>query len=129
MTNADACRYTKSHEWAASAGDVVTVGVSDHAQKEITDVVFVDLPKVGRKVSKGEAVAVVESVKAAFDIYAPISGEIVAVNGELAKAPGLVNESPQDKGWFFRVKPANAGELGELMDAAAYDKFLKAGGH
>ncbi|OIO05687.1 MAG: glycine cleavage system protein H [Elusimicrobia bacterium CG1_02_63_36] len=125
MPDPKSSRYMKSHEWAALDGDEVVVGVSDHAQHEITDVVFVDLPKAGRTISQGEAVAVVESVKAAFDIYAPVSGEVVAVNDAVLQNPGLVNSSPHDDGWFFRVKPGNPGELDALMDSEAYEAFLK----
>ena len=96
MRNPQECRFTKTHEWVASDG---TVGISDHAQKEITDVVFVDLPKIGKVVKAGDPVAVIESVKAAFDIYAPMSGEIVKVNTEVSKNPALVNQSAYDRGW------------------------------
>lgn len=114
-------KYQKSHEWLAADG---TVGISDHAQKEITDVVFVEPPKVGRKVKQGEACAVVESVKAAFDIYAPVSGEIVAANADAAKDPAVVNREPYGKGWLFKIKASAPAEAASLMDAAAYDSFL-----
>lgn len=126
MANPDQCRFAKSHEWIDASGGTATVGVSDHAQREITDVVFVELPKPGRKVAAGEACAVVESVKAAFDIYAPVSGEIVEANPELTKDPALVNQSPYDKGWFFKLKAADPKELSKLMDHAQYQDFLKA---
>jgi glycine cleavage system H protein len=126
MPNPDECRFAKSHEWASAEGDRATIGVSDHAQREITDVVFVELPKPGRKVAAGEPCAVVESVKAAFDIYAPVSGEVVEANNELTKDPALVNQSPYEKGWFFRLKVSDPKELGNLMDHAAYQEFLKA---
>jgi len=126
MPNPESSRYAESHEWIALEGDEGVVGVSDHAQKEITDVVFVDLPKTGRTVAKGEAVAVVESVKAAFDIYAPVSGEIIAVNEELSQNPALVNESPFDKGWLYRLRAADPKEVEALMDFSAYQKFLEA---
>ncbi|MBI5244937.1 MAG: glycine cleavage system protein GcvH [Elusimicrobia bacterium] len=129
MTNPESCRYAKSHEWVCLEGDGAVVGLSDHAQKEITDVVFVELPKVGRKVGQGEAVAVVESVKAAFDFYAPVSGEVCAVNEELSSNPALVNQSPHDKGWFFKLKPSVPGEARQLMDHAAYQEFLKTAAH
>ena len=113
----------KSHEWISPAGDV---GVSDHAQHEMTDVVFVEPPKPGRKLKAGEACAVVESVKAAFDIYAPVSGEVVEANAALAKDPALVNQSPYEKGWLFKMKVADPKELDGLMDHAKYQEFLKA---
>lgn len=122
MRNPSECRYAKSHEWLSADG---TVGVSDHAQKEITDVVFVELPKVGREVKAGEAVAVVESVKAAFDIYAPVSGKISKVNEDVSKNPGLVNQSPFDNGWLFAVEKSNPAEETALMSLEAYDAFLK----
>ncbi len=121
MFDAKTLKYQQSHEWCAADG---TVGISDHAQKEITDVVFVEPPKVGRKVKRGEACAVVESVKAAFDIYAPVSGEIVAANAEAAKAPEIVNREPYGKGWLFKIKASAPDEMSALMDSAAYEKFL-----
>ena len=125
MPKPESCRFMKSHEWAASEGGTVSVGVSDHAQKEISDVVFVELPKVGRKVKQGEPVAVIESVKAAFDIYAPVSGEIVAANDAVVKDPALVNRSSQEEGWLFKIKPSLASELDGLMDWKAYGEFIK----
>lgn len=119
------CRFAKTHEWMCPKGGNILVGISDHAQHEITDVVFVELPKVGRKVKAGEACAVVESVKAAFDIYAPVSGEVIAVNSDLSKDPAVVNTSPHDKGWFFELKPSDAKEGEKLMDFAAYQEFIK----
>ncbi len=121
MLDPKTLKYQKSHEWYAPDG---TVGISDHAQKEITDVVFVEPPKAGRKVKQGEACAVVESVKAAFDIYAPVSGEIVAANADAAKDPALVNREPYGKGWLFKIKASNPSETSVLMDAAAYEKFV-----
>ena len=129
MSNPESCRYMKSHEWAAIEGASARVGLSDHAQKEITDLVFIELPKVGRKIKQGEAVAVVESVKAAFDFFAPLSGEVGAVNGELSGNPALVNSSPHDKGWFFQLKVSDPGEAKNLMDYAAYQDFLKTAAH
>ena len=125
MPKPEQCRFAKSHEWACPKGGNVLVGISDHAQHEITDVVFVELPKVGRKVTAGEACAVVESVKAAFDIYAPVSGEIVAVNAELSKDPAIVNNSPHEQGWFFELKPVDPKESDRLMDFSAYEEFIK----
>jgi glycine cleavage system H protein len=101
-----------------------TVGISDHAQAELTDIVFVELPKVGRQVKAGEQVAVVESVKAASDIYSPVSGEIVAVNEALLTDPGLVNREPYTAGWMFKIAPSSASEADALMDAAAYEKHI-----
>jgi len=120
------CRFTKSHEWLSTDG---TVGISDHAQKEITDVVFVELPKAGRDVKAGEAVAVVESVKAAFDIYAPVSGKITKVNNDVSKNPALVNQSPYDNGWLFSIEKSNPAEEKSLMAHDAYEKFLAADEH
>ena len=118
-------KFMKSHEWLDLAGDAGTVGISDHAQKEITDVVFVEPPKVGRKVKQGEACCVVESVKAAFDIYAPVSGEIVAVNADAVKDPAVLNREPYGKGWLFKLKASAPAEAGKLMDHAAYEQFLQ----
>lgn len=114
-------RYAASHEWTRQEADgTVTVGITDHAQDLLGDVVFVELPEVGRTVSAGEECAVVESVKAASDIYAPISGEVVAVNDVLADGPELVNSEPYEGAWFFKIKPSDASELDKLMDADAY---------
>ena len=118
-------RYSTEHEWIRVEGEVGTVGITEYAQEQLGDVVFVDLPEAGRKVAKGDSVAVVESVKAASDIYAPVSGEITESNPELANAPGDVNAEPMGKGWFFKLKLADKGELAALMDKAAYDDFVK----
>ncbi|MBN8942611.1 MAG: glycine cleavage system protein GcvH [Rhizobiales bacterium] len=117
-------RYTKDHEYIRVEGDTGTIGISDYAQQQLGDVVFVELPELGRKVAKGDGAAVVESVKAASDIYAPVAGEVVAVNAELEGAPGTVNEDPAGKGWFIKLKISNPGELDELMDEAAYQAFV-----
>lgn len=115
-------RYASSHEWARLEDDgTVTVGISDHAQEALGDVVFVELPEVGNTYSAGEEIGVVESVKAASDIYAPIAGEVIAVNEALADSPEIINESPYDDGWFFKLQPSEVGELENLMDAEAYD--------
>jgi glycine cleavage system H protein len=115
-------RYTASHEWARRESDgSVSVGITDHAQEQLGDIVFVEAPKVGRKVAAGESVGVVESVKAASDIYAPIAGEVVAANAELSGAPEKVNEDAF-AAWMYRIKPANAADLEALLDAAAYEK-------
>ena len=112
--------YTKEHEWIRISGDTGTVGITDHAQSELGDVVFVELPKVGRSLKKAEAAAVVESVKAASDVYAPITGEVLEVNEALAAEPALVNSDAAGKAWFFKLKIADKSELGGLMDEAAY---------
>ena len=114
-------KYAISHEWARDDGnDVVTVGISDFAQEKLGDVVFVELPEEGAEVSAGDPVAVVESVKAASDIYAPVSGTVVAVNSSLEDAPEQVNEDAYEDGWFFKIKLTDSGELGDLMDADSY---------
>ena len=117
--------YSEDHEWINVDGDTGTVGVSNFAQEQLGDVVFVDLPQVGAEVSKGDEVAVVESVKAASEIYAPVSGEVVAVNDVLNDAPETVNADAENTGWFFKIKLADEGELDGLMDAEAYAAFAK----
>ena len=112
--------YTTDHEWLRIEDDVATIGVTDYAQSQLGDVVFVELPKVGRSLKKAEAAAVVESVKAASDVYAPISGEILETNAALAAEPALVNSDAQSKAWFFKIRIADKNELGGLMDEAAY---------
>jgi glycine cleavage system H protein len=119
-------RYTESHEWLKRESDgTIAVGITDHAQEQLGDIVFVEAPKPGRKVAAGEAVGVVESVKAASDIYAPLSGEIVAANADLGSAPEKVNADAYGA-WMFRIKPDNAGDLDKLLDAAAYEKSANA---
>jgi len=123
-------KYAKSHEWAKKQPDgTVVIGITDHAQSALGDLVFVEVPKTGRKVGAGEACAVVESVKAASDVYAPIAGEVVEGNAALANAPETLNQDPYGKGWMFRLKPANAAELDKLLDAAGYQKALEAEKH
>ena len=117
-------KYTKDHEWIAVEGDVGTVGITDFAQGQLGDVVFVELPAVGKAVKKGGEAAVVESVKAASDVYAPVTGEVVAANSDLEGAPGTVNEDPQGKGWFMKVKLADPSELDGLMSEDEYKAFL-----
>ena len=117
-------KFTKDHEWVRLDGGIATVGITDHAQNALGDVVFVDLPEVGREVAAGEAIAVVESVKAASDVYAPIAGKIVAVNGALGDNPGAINAAPTTDGWFFKIEPADAGEVAALMDEAAYAAYV-----
>lgn len=126
MRNPDDFRFTKSHEWIDAEGNV---GISDHAQKEITDVVFVDLPKVGKEVKAGDAVAVIESVKAAFDIYAPVSGKISKVNPTVSKNPAIVNQSPYENGWLYTIEKANPSEESKLMTHNDYKTFLESDGH
>tara|TARA_R110000782_G_scaffold253588_1_gene341705 strand:+ start:120 stop:500 length:381 start_codon:yes stop_codon:yes gene_type:complete len=118
-------RYAASHEWIRQEADgTITVGITDHAQDLLGDVVFVELPEVGRKVNAGQECAVVESVKAASDIYAPVSGEVIAINETLTESPELVNSEPYAGAWFFRVKPTDATELDKLMDADAYSASI-----
>ncbi len=119
-------KYTQEHEWVQSEGDApATVGITVHAQDALGDVVFVDLPEVGRTYTQGEVAGVVESVKAAADVYMPVSGEIVEVNETLRDDPALANSDPLGAGWFFKVKLADPGQLDALMDATAYDSFAK----
>ena len=113
-------KYAKSHEWVRLNGDIATVGITDHAQHELTDVVFVELPEVGRKLQAGEACAVVESVKTASDIYSPISGEVLAVNEKIVTTPSLVNDKPYGDGWFFQIKTRDANEVVPLLSPADY---------
>ena len=113
-------KYAKSHEWVRATNDTAVIGITDHAQHELTDVVFVELPEVGRKVKAGEACAVVESVKTASDIYSPVSGEVVEVNQAVVENPGLVNSEPYGGGWFFKLKLANPAELNSLLGAEEY---------
>jgi glycine cleavage system H protein len=117
-------RYTKEHEWVRLDGDLATVGISDHAQEQLGELVFVELPEIGRRVSRGSNLAVVESVKAASDVYAPVTGEVVETNGDLEGDPGLINRSAEDAGWFCRLRVADPGELTDLMDAAAYKAYV-----
>jgi glycine cleavage system H protein len=118
-------RYSKDHEWVKVDGDTATVGITHYAQEQLGDVVFVELPEVGKKVEQGKEMATVESVKAASEVYAPISGEVVEVNSALADAPATVNEEAQGKGWFAKLRIADKGQLASLMDEAAYKKFVE----
>jgi len=120
--NPNDLRYTKTHEWIAADG---TVGITDHAQHEITDVVFVELPKTTRAVKAEESTAVVESVKAAFDIYAPVAGQIAAVNDAVTKSPALLNQSPYENGWLYKIQMTNAADREKLMTHDQYQEFLK----
>jgi glycine cleavage system H protein len=117
-------KYTKSHEWVRVSGDIATIGITDHAQHELTDIVFVELPDIGRQVKAGEACAVVESVKTASDIYSPVSGEIIEANKSVVDNPALVNQAPDTGGWFFKIKLSNPGELNSLLTAETYEKQI-----
>jgi glycine cleavage system H protein len=118
-------RFTKDHEWVRLDGGIATVGITNHAQTQLGDVVFVELPEVGRKAAQGDAVAVVESVKAASDVFTPVGGEVVEVNGDLTGQPALVNEDAEGRAWFFKIKVSDAAELDKMMDRAAYEAFVK----
>lgn len=122
-------KYTREHEWARVEGDRARVGITDYAQTELGDVVFVELPKVGIKVTQMQAFGVVESVKAVSDLFAPLSGEVVEVNAELTRKPELVNQDPYGKGWMIVIAPVNPKELEALMTAAQYQEYLQQGGH
>ena len=117
-------KFAKSHEWVRVSGDTAVVGITDHAQHELTDIVFVELPDIGRKVNAGEACAVVESVKTASDIYSPVSGEIIEVNKAAADNPALVNTEPYANGWFYKIKLSNASELNALLSPEDYKKQI-----
>ncbi len=124
MNNPANLKYSKDHEWVLLEGDVATIGITDHAQEELTDVVFVELPEVGRSCDAGDPVAVVESVKAASDIYIPVAGEIVAGNEELEADPSLVNTDAYGKGWIFKMKVKDVSVISDMMDADAYAAFV-----
>lgn len=120
-------KYLDSHEWARVESDgTVTIGISDHAQSALGDLVFVEMPEVGRKLKAGEAFGVVESVKAASDVYSPVSGEVIATNAQLSNAPELINQSPYGDGWLLKVRPSDIAEIAKLLDAAAYQKIVDA---
>ncbi len=125
MYNETSCRFAKSHEWAFAEGDVATVGISDYAQKEISDIVFVELPKAGAKVEQGKPCCVIESVKAAADFFAPVSGEVVEVNDAIADNPALVNQSPHGDGWFFKIRMSKPAEMAALMEFETYRKTIQ----
>jgi glycine cleavage system H protein len=118
-------KYTADHEWVRVEGDEATVGITDYAQTQLGDIVYVELPEIGRKVEKGKEAAVVESVKAASEVYAPLSGVVTAVNTTLAADPAQVNSAPTEAGWFFKLRLADAKELDALLDAAAYEKLIE----
>ena len=117
-------RYSEDHEWVRVDGDIAVIGISVYAQEQLGDVVFVELPEPGKAVAKGEEAAVVESVKAASEVFTPVTGEVVEVNEPLGEDPGKVNRSPTTEGWFFKVRMSDPGEVEGLMDAAAYDAFI-----
>jgi glycine cleavage system H protein len=120
-------RYVKSHEWVRKLADgTVEIGITDFAQAALGDLVFVEVPKVGRKLAAGESCAVVESVKAASDVYSPIAGEVLAGNAALGDAPETINEDPYTRGWMWKLKPSNAADIDALLDAAGYQKVLDA---
>ncbi len=118
-------RFTREHEWIRVDGDIGTVGITDHAQEQLGDITFVELPEVGKSLAKGGEAAAVDSVKAASEVYAPVSGEVVEVNGALDENAALVNEDAEGKGWFFKMRIADEGELDDLMDRSAYETFVK----
>ena len=122
-------RYTKSHEWVRIEGSDVTVGITDHAQSELTDIVFVDLPAVGKAVTAGQSALVLESVKTVADVYAPVSGAIVAVNDELKAHPELINQDPYGRGWIFRVRASGSVDAGAFLDGPSYRATWSAAGH
>ena len=122
-------RYTKSHEWAKQAGGEVIIGITSHAQEELRDVVYVELPQAGKAVKQGEPAAVVESVKAAFDIFAPVSGTVTRVNAALGQTPQLVNKDCYGEGWFFAVKPSQPNELNQLFTPEQYAQLIQATAH
>jgi glycine cleavage system H protein len=117
--------FTKEHEWIRVEGDTATIGISDHAQEQLGDIVFAEVPEAGRRLSKGQEAAVVESVKAASDVYAPVSGEVIEGNQAVADDPALVNSDPEGQGWFFELKLSDPSELEGLMDEAAYRAWIK----
>ncbi|ACD84222.1 glycine cleavage system protein GcvH [Candidatus Methylacidiphilum infernorum] len=117
--------YTDTHEWVNVSGDVATVGITEHAQRELSDIVYIELPKVGERFNQKAVVGVVESVKAASDLYAPVSGEILAVNTQLVEQPSLINSNPYGEGWIFKMKMTNPDELSSLKDAEAYQELLQ----
>ena len=119
-------KYAKTHEWVRVEGDIAVIGITDHAQQELTDVVYVETPAIGSRIEAGKECAVVESVKAASDIYAPLSGDVVVVNEELSSTPELLNQDPYDKGWMFKVKMSDPSELGELLSPDDYAHHIGA---
>lgn len=127
MVELEKLRFTKTHEWLRVEGNIGYIGITDHAQKEITDVVFVELPSVGKEFSKGQEAAVVESVKAAFSLYAPVSGKVVKVNDAIEKDPSLVNKSPYENGWLYALEMKDRSEIDALLTYSDYLEFIKKG--
>lgn len=127
ITYKDDRKYAETHEWAKQEGNVIVVGVSDYAQNQLGDVVFVELPAVGKEVEAGKAFGVIESVKAASDLFAPISGQVVAINEALSADPALVNRDAFGEGWMIKIAPSNPSEMNQLLDAATYQKKIEAG--
>lgn len=125
MAFPDDVRYTQEHEWAREEGGVVAVGITSYATEQLGDVVFVELPEIGRKLETGKAFGVVEAVKTVSDLYAPIGGEVVEVNGAISDNPALVNQSPFGEGWLIKIKPASGAELGKLMSNVDYEKLVE----
>ena len=117
--------FTKEHEWIRVEGDIATVGITDHAQEQLGDIVFAEVPESGKRLSKGQEAAVVESVKAASDVYAPVSGEVIEGNSKVADDPAIVNSDPEGDGWFFKLKLDNQSELEGMMDEGAYREWVK----
>ena len=117
-------KFTEEHEWLKAEGDLIIVGITEHAATQLGDIVFVELPEVGTEVTKDDEVVVIESVKAASDILAPLDGEIVEVNEALGDEPGKVNEDPMEDGWFFKIKPSDASQMDDYMDEAAYKEMI-----
>ncbi|MFH0772619.1 MAG: glycine cleavage system protein GcvH [Candidatus Omnitrophota bacterium] len=129
MIDLDKLRFTKTHEWLRIEGSIGYVGITDHAQKEITDVVFVELPKINKEFSKSAEAAIVESVKAAFSIYAPVSGRVVKINEAVEKDPSIINKSPYGDGWFYALEIKDKSEPDSLMNRKDYEEFIKTGEH
>ncbi len=129
MIEASKLRYTQTHEWVSLAGKIATVGITDHAQKEISDVVFVELPKVGRSLKQKESAMVIESVKAAFDIYAPVSGKVLKINDKLKDRPELINRSPYEEGWLFQMECADPKDADSLLTESDYHQVKESAGH
>ncbi|MCB0344868.1 MAG: glycine cleavage system protein GcvH [Bdellovibrionales bacterium] len=124
MSTPQNCKFSKDHEWARDEGGRVVVGITDHAQVELGDIVFVELPEIGAAVSKGESFGTVESVKAVSDVYSPVDGVVEAINEGLGDAPDSVNSAPYTDGWMIAITPSDSSQLGELMDASAYDEYV-----
>lgn len=129
MADTSRLKYTETHEWLDLNGNIARVGITDHAQKEISDIVFIELPKMGRVLKRRESALVIESVKAAFDIYAPVSGKIIKINEELSKKPEIVNQSPYEKGWLFEIECADPKEAASLLTEVQYQNVKNAAHH